>query len=129
LTKNIRILLSNHILVNAKINNIEGVFIIDTGSSNTCINLLSASKFNLVYKKSIEDASSATNFISQTFFSNKNRIQIGSILKENFEVFLFDMTHINENIVEKIDGIIGSDILKEFNAIIDYKKKLLKLDL
>lgn len=129
MTKNIRILLSNHILVNAKINNIEGVFIIDTGSSNTCINLLSASKFNLVYKKSIEDASSATNFISQTFFSNKNRIQIGSILKENFEVFLFDMTHINENIVEKIDGIIGSDILKEFNAIIDYKKKLLKLDL
>ena len=38
------------------------------------------------------------------------------------------MTHINESLNEKVDGIIGSDILKEFNAIIDFKNKLLKLD-
>ena len=128
LTKKIRITSSNHILVNVKINYVEGIFIIDTGASNSCINLLSASKFNLVYEKSIENASSATNYILQTFYSNKNIIEIGNILKDNFKVFLFDMTHINESLNEKVDGIIGSDILKEFNAIIDFKNKLLKLD-
>ena len=47
--------------------------------------------------------------------------------KNNFEVILFDMTHINnsfkEKEIEEVDGIIGGDILKEFNAIINYKKK------
>ena len=37
------------------------------------------------------------------------------------------MTHINNSLREKeiedVDGIIGSDVLKEFNAIIEYKRK------
>ena len=124
----IKILNTNHLVIKCKLNNVFGKFIIDTGASNSCINLLSASKFNLVYEKSIKNASSATNYIDQTFYSNKNIIEIGNILKDNFKVFLFDMTHINESLNEKVDGIIGSDILKEFNAIIDFENKLLKLD-
>ncbi len=43
------------------------------------------------------------------------------------------MSYINnalkEKEIESVDGIIGSDILKEFNAKIDYEKRLLLLKL
>ena len=46
---------------------------------------------------------------------------------------LFDMTHINDSLKEKeiseLDGIIGSDILNQFNACINYKKKEITLEL
>ena len=42
------------------------------------------------------------------------------------------MSHINKSFIENstksIDGIIGSDILNEFNAIIDFKEKILLLE-
>ena len=41
---------SNHIIIECKVNSINGKFIIDTGASNSCINYLSAEKFNLILK-------------------------------------------------------------------------------
>ena len=41
---------SNHILIECEINYVSGIFIVDTGASNSCINYLSASKFNLEFK-------------------------------------------------------------------------------
>ena len=42
------------------------------------------------------------------------------------------MTHINNSLkekgIDKVDGIIGGDILIEFNADINYKKKILNLE-
>ena len=53
------------------------------------------------------------------------------MLHEDFNVFLFDMSHINKTFInhaiEEIDGIIGGDILKKFKAIIDYDKKKIYL--
>ena len=55
------------------------------------------------------------------FISKNNILEIADLIKNNFEIILFDMTHINNSFNEKnineIDGIIGGDILKEFNAI------------
>ena len=72
---------SNHILIECKINNVSGTFIVDTGASNSCINYLSASKFNLEFQKSNETASSATNEISETYFSKDNILEIEDFQK------------------------------------------------
>ena len=75
--------------------------------------------------------SSASDNINETFFSQINLLRIKEIKKKNFNIILFDMSHINNILKDKktdtVDGILGSDILKEFNAIINYKKKLLTL--
>ena len=124
---------SNHILIECKINYVSGIFIVDTGASNSCINYLSASKFNVEYKKSNETASSATNEISETYYSKDNTLEIKDFKKNNFGLVLFDMTFINNSLKEKgvtdVDGIIGSDILNELNACINYKKKEISLEL
>ena len=123
---------SNHIQIECEINYVSGIFIVDTGASNSCINYLSSKKFNVKFKKSNETASSATNKISETYYSKNNTLKIGDFQKNNFDLVLFDMTFINNSLKEKgfsdIDGIIGSDILKELNACINYKKKKISLE-
>ena len=126
------ILETNHIHIECKINNKKGNFIVDTGASNSCINYLSASKFNIELKKSNELASSATNKISETYYSENNTLTIGNFQKKNLDFILFDMTFINNSLEEKgvsqIDGILGSDILNELKACINYKKKEIILE-
>jgi predicted aspartyl protease len=123
---------SNHIIIECEINYISGIFIIDTGASNSCINYLSASKFNVEFKKSNETASSATNEINETYFSKNNKLKIGDFQKNDFDLVLFDMTFINNSLKEKgvsdVDGIIGGDILNELNVCINYKKKEISLE-
>ena len=123
---------SNHILIECEINYISGIFIVDTGASNSCINYLSASKFNLEFELSNEKASSATEKINEIFNSKKNILKIGNFEKNDFDLILFDMTFINNSLKEKdiseVDGIIGSDILNEFNACVNYKKKEISLE-
>ena len=124
---------SNHVQIECEVNYVSGIFLVDTGASNSCINYLSASKFNLEFKKSNEIASSATNKINETYHSKNNILKIEDCKKANFDIVLFDMTFINNSLKEKgiedVDGIIGNDILKEFNAIIDFKKKTISLKL
>ena len=116
---------TNHIIIDCKINGINGKFILDTGASNSCIDLLSADKFDLSYKKFKEKTSSASNIIKETFHSKQNTLEIAKLKKTNFEFILFDMKHINDSLNEKeihsIDGIIGGDFLAEHNAVINYK--------
>ena len=58
-------------------------------------------------------------------------MEIAGFNIENFEIFLFDMTLINNSLnlkkSQNIDGLLGGDILKEYNAIIDFEKKELIL--
>ena len=122
---------SNHIILDCKINNIWGSFILDTGASNSCINTNSIDKFNLNVEKSTELASSATNEITDTYYSKDNKLEISDLVKTNFEIFIFDMSHINkslnQNKTKSVDGIIGVDILREYCALIDLNKKELTL--
>ena len=124
---------SNHILFECIVNGIKGKFILDTGASNSCIDYLSALKFNISFKISKEKASSASNQMSETFYSRNNKLEIAGLTKKNFEIILFDMSHINNSFNEKeideIDGIIGGDVLIEFNANINYLNKKISLKL
>ena len=122
---------SNHIVIKCKVNSINSRLLVDTGASNSCIDYLSVKKFNIKFKKYDEKASSATDSIKEVFYSNNNTLEIEDLKKNNFEFILFDMTHINNSLREKeilnVDGIIGSDILKELNATINYKQKTITL--
>lgn len=123
---------SNHIQIECDVNFVSGIFLVDTGASNSCINYLSASKFNIEFNRSDETASSATNKISETYYSKDNILKIGGFQKNDFDLVLFDMTFINNSLKEKglssVDGIIGGDILNQSNACINYKKKEIILE-
>jgi|TARA_B110000263_G_scaffold137121_1_gene118957 predicted aspartyl protease len=124
---------TNHYQIKAVLNDIEGLFILDTGASNTCADLTQTEKFKLVSENSEIKASSATNLMQETKISKKNKLQVGKWNSKSCSVVLFDMNHINtalnERKIQKVDGIIGADTLKKGKAIIDYGKNRLYLKL
>ena len=124
---------TNHYQIEATINNIKGLFILDTGASNTCSDLTQLEKFKLISETSEIKASSATDLMQETKVSNKNKLEIGKWINNSCSLVLFDLNHINsalsEREIQKVDGIIGADTLKKGKAIIDYEKSRLYLKL
>ena len=121
---------TKHYSLEAKINGINGRFILDTGASNSCICISLEDKFKLISKDSKEKASSATSQMIHTKISKRNAIQIGK-WEDKINLITFDMNHINHALNEKkinsVSGIIGADILKKSKAVIDYESNKLYL--
>ena len=115
---------TKHYLIECKVNGVEGKFILDSGASNSCVCNSLEKKFKLETKENTIKASSATSEMTNTNLSKKNEIQIGK-WSDKLNIITFDMNHINKTLGEKgidsIDGIIGADVLKKSNAILDYK--------
>ena len=123
---------TKHYLIEAKVNSINGRFILDTGASNSCICTSLEDKFKVMAEDSKEKASSANSEMTHTKISKKNIIQIGK-WNSNASLITFDMSHINNALSQKkidsIDGIIGADILKKSKSILDYKSNKLFMKL
>jgi len=122
---------TNHLELKAKINKIEGNFILDTGASSSCVGFDAVSHFKLLAKDSEVRAAGAgaTNMLTQ--IAQQNTLEIMGWKKKKIDLVLFDLRHVNEALVshkaEKVHGIIGADLLKKGKAIIDYKNKVLYL--
>ena len=123
---------TKHYLIVAKVNGIDGRFILDTGASNSCICTSLEDKFKVISKQSKEKASSANSEMTNTKISKRNTIQIGK-WEDKINLISFDMNHINNALSQKkvspIDGILGADILKKSNSILDYKSNKLFMKL
>ena len=130
---NLKTTVTKHLLLDASINSVKGLFILDTGASNSCIDSTQLEKFNLIAKKSEIKAASATDNMKDTQISKKNELKINKWINTSCSIILFNMDHINkalgERLISKVDGIIGADTLNRSKALIDYEKKRLYLKL
>ncbi|MFK5958711.1 MAG: retropepsin-like aspartic protease [Lutibacter sp.] len=122
---------TNHFELKATLNGVNGRFILDTGASNSCIDIQLADKFKLDVKDSETKAAGAGAIDMETKISLKNILQINKWKFKNCHIVLLDLKHVNtaliEHKAEAVDGIIGADILENGKAIIDYKKHRLYL--
>ena len=116
---------TNHYVVVATLNGVEGRFILDTGASNTCVSTELAMHFHLNARPSEEKASSASANELDTEVAHHNKLVIGSWSSKRRFVVLFDMQAVNLALqkldIETVDGIIGADILQSTKAVIDYQ--------
>lgn len=117
-------LATGHYLFSAKINGTPGDFILDTGASTSCLDLLTDSHFSLISEESIIKAAGAGATNMETMFSRKNEFVIKEWKLNNMDFVLFDLSHVNEALSQAeekaIHGIIGADFLKKHRAVIDY---------
>ncbi len=127
----LRITKTNHFEIIAKINGIEGRFILDTGASSTCVGFDVVDYFNLNPENSDVKAAGAGGLGMETQIAKKNYLSIGDWHKKRIVIILFNMTHVNAALIEHesipVHGIIGADILKKAKAIIDYDKSCVYL--
>lgn len=122
---------TNHLALKAKINGIEGDFLLDTGASNSCVGNQEAEHFSLFSEDSDIRAVGAGASNMLTKISENNEVRIGDWKKKKIDLVLFNLSHVNtalsEHNSETVHGIIGADILEKGKAIIDYKRKCLYL--
>ncbi|MDA9018847.1 retroviral-like aspartic protease family protein [Flavobacteriaceae bacterium] len=126
----LKLLKTNHYLLKACINGVEGKFILDSGASSSCICLSLENKFKIDSKKNKIKASSATSNMEDTRLSKNNTIELRK-WRSTINLVSIDMTHINgvlnEKETESVDGIVGADVLKKSKAVIDYESNKLYL--
>lgn len=124
---------TNHFEIKVTLNGFKGLFILDTGASNSCVGFEAVETFRLKAKDSEIKAAGAGATDMTTQISKKNKLKIGKWKKDKVALILFNLTHVNTALVshnsKPVDGIIGADILKKGKAIIDYEKRELYLKL
>lgn len=122
---------TNHLELKGKINNVKGKFILDTGASNSCVDLNLIDYFKLDAQESETKAAGAGATDMDTQQSENNTLHIGDWKTKKFNLVVFDLTHVNtaleQHNAKKVHGIIGADILQKGKAFIDYDKTILYL--
>lgn len=125
------VLKTQHLLIKGKINGIKGNFILDTGASNSCVGFESVVSFQLDAQISETKAAGAGATGIETQLAKNNQIQLGRWNDKKFHLIVFDMSHVNEALIQHktkpINGIIGADVLLKGKAIIDYSNHCLYL--
>lgn len=124
---------TNHFEIKATINGSKGLFILDTGASNSCVGFEGIETFKLKAKDSKIKAAGAGATDMDTKTAKKNKLKIGKWTHKKVTLILFNLAHVNTALTnhdsKPVDGIIGADILKKGKAVIDYEKKYLYLKL
>jgi hypothetical protein len=108
-------------------------WIIDTGASKTV--------FDLNLKNYYESAEEETDQVHtagigdkpiHTAIGNLHSFSMGKLKIENLRVALLDLSHINTFYSQaanfSICGLLGGDFLKKYNAVLDYKRKIMILE-
>ncbi|MCY1722680.1 retropepsin-like aspartic protease [Prolixibacteraceae bacterium Z1-6] len=107
-------------------------WVIDTGASKTVFDKNLEGYF-VTSEDELEELHSAgiNDEIIKTSVGYVNPFFIGNLKVEQMKVALLDMAHINELYSKAVDlqicGLIGSDFLLKYKAVIDYKRKRLLL--
>jgi predicted aspartyl protease len=123
-----------HIAVNAKINSKIALLIVDTGASRSVFDKERIKRFlNKESFTNLEELSTGLGTNSMTSQSTIiEKFEIGKLEITKYEAVLLDLSHVvtsYERIgLKPIDGVLGSDILKKYAAVIDYKKKIIVME-
>lgn len=122
---------TQHLLISAQINGVEGNFILDTGASNSCVDISYEEYFKLKSEHSKSKVAGAGSVDMESRVSELNIIKLGKWKAYQMTIVLFDLFHINTALTtaktKPIHGIIGADVLLEGKAIIDYSNHILYL--
>lgn len=125
-----------HLFIECLINKKKARLLIDTGASKTVFDLNRIDSFfeKKKQKRKMKDKLS-TGLGTSTMQSKSMRLDefdISGITYWNFNAILLNMEHVNKSYtslkIQPIDGVLGSDILMSHKAVINYGKKLLKLN-
>ena len=124
-----------HLFINVELNNKPAILLVDTGASKTVFDINRISKFIRKRKKAFESFEQHSTGLGtnsmESHFTKINEFSISELKLKDFTAILLDMTHVNQSYetlgLPTIDGVLGSDLLMKYNAVIDYEKKILKL--
>ncbi|MEK6616389.1 MAG: retropepsin-like aspartic protease [Bacteroidota bacterium] len=123
-----------HLLINIRVNGKHAQLLIDTGASHTVFD--KERIVNFIKKEKVEKHDKLSSGLGTSNMKSHlaviENISLGKIEIRNYKTVVIDLSHVNvayKHMKQKpIDGVLGSDILKKYKAVIDYGKKKLFVD-
>lgn len=116
-----------HLLLNGLVDDKELRFVLDTGASHSVIDIKWA-RLNMSEDeiKLVDDPAHGIGAALEVHRAIVSSLKLGDLLLHNRSVALIDFSSINSVYategLEEIQGIIGGDLLNDFDAVIDYNK-------
>ena len=117
-----------HLLIEAQINKVNATLLIDTGASKSVLDSNRIHQFVPVSEfEENEQLSTGLGTNSMTSHSTSiDLLKLGKIEIPAYKVVIIDLSHVNESYeklgLSSIDGVLGSDLLLKYKAVIDYNK-------
>ncbi|HKO79057.1 MAG TPA: aspartyl protease family protein [Chitinophagaceae bacterium] len=122
------------LLINAKINDVDGVYILDSGAGQTVVDAkqLDTLKLKLNYDETALTGGGVGAHSIENVPSYNNKIEINNFKIDNLVVAVMSLETAWESLArvgaqDEVFGIIGVDILKTGNAIVDFSTMTLYL--
>lgn len=117
-----------HLMTHVYINRKKAVMIIDTGASRTVFDKTRIQRFtgNEEIKKNDKKSTGVGGNDMVSHETMVRSFRLGKLTIKNYTTVLLDLSHVNETYstlgLPIIDGVLGSDILFDHQAVIDYGK-------
>lgn len=125
---------AGHLLINARINDVDGIYILDSGAGRTVIDAkqLDTLKLKLSYDETAFTGGGVGAHGIENIPSYNNRIEINNFKIDDLAIAVMSLETAWESLAgvgahEELFGIIGVDILRTGNAIIDFATMTLYL--
>ena len=114
-----------HFEVRSIINGMPVVLILDTGASGTVLDRETAQRLELPLTETGTTGGGLGTAATEVATTRIASFAVGKLQLVDFTVAVIDFSHVNEalkkaGIDQRRDGVIGVDVLRRFQAVIDY---------
>jgi predicted aspartyl protease len=125
-----------HLMIQAGVNGKSVRMLVDTGASKT---VFDKQRLQAILHEGADEDFEDMEQLSTGLGTNSMQGQVavldsfrlGEAEIKEFPVVVLDMNHVNQSYEmigdQGIDGVLGSDILKKYDSVIYFKKKVLKI--
>ena len=122
------IMINNLIAVEVMLNNEKRVFLFDSGSPSVILNSKYLTKNDTTHKDTIS-SKGVGGSISGMDIEQIEKLEFGGIIMENQDILTLDITHLEKALETNIEiyGLIGYELIKDYDLLFDYNKKELTL--
>ena len=122
-----------HVFLRVKVGRYASNLLLDTGASKTVFDHQAILRF--IRDKEIKEYDSQSVGLGSSGIKTEvaviKNLRFGELKLKEFEVAVLDLSHVNHTYkqikIEPIDGVLGSDFLMKYQAVINYKKAELQL--
>ena len=118
----------NLILIRARADTTTGNFILDTGAPNLVLNITYFRNYS-VQTHSDQEQSGISGSASARMQTEVNQFSLGNIRYSKVEADMINLGHIENSKGVRILGLLGIQLFRQFEMIIDYERNLIYLHL
>lgn len=122
-----------HLFIELEIGEKASRLLLDTGASKTVFDKEKVLKFVTEKKIRKHESKSVGLGVSnvETRIVKLKNLRFGNMKMDKIEVAVLDLDHVNQTYklmkLKEIDGVLGSDFLMKYKAIINYEKRLMTI--